>query len=74
MRKAFVSIAAVALSLGVMGFTRADAAACKTTSTLAPVEALVDSQTGSQADLVFGVVHVIDGIVVAPFGFTDYLC
>jgi hypothetical protein len=73
-RKALVAIAVAALSFGVMGFTRADAAVCKNTSTLAPVEGLVDGQAGSQADIVFGVVNTIDGIALAPVGLVDYIC
>ena len=74
MRKALVVVTAVLLSFGVMGFTHANAAVCAQTSTLAPVEAAVDGVVGSQADVVFGVVNMIDGIALAPVGMTNYLC
>jgi hypothetical protein len=74
MRKAIVAVVAVVLSFGVMGFTHAGAAVCAPSSTLAPVEALVDGAVGSQADVIFGVVNMIDGIALAPVGLTDYLC
>jgi hypothetical protein len=74
MRKFLVVVTAVLLSLGVMGFTRAGAAVCAPSSLLAPVESLVDGVVGSQADMVFTVVDMIDGIVLAPVGMTNTLC
>jgi len=74
MRKLLVVVTAVVLSFGVMGFTHADAAVCAPASLLAPVESLVDGVVGSQADMVFTVVDMIDGIVLAPVGMTNTLC
>jgi len=74
MKKAIVAVAAVLLSFGVMGFTHADAAVCAPGSLLSPVESLVDGVVGSQADTVFMVVDMIDGIALAPVGMTNTLC
>jgi hypothetical protein len=74
MRKAIVAVVAVLLSFGVMGFTHADAAVCESGSLLAPVEALIHGVVGSQADVVFGFVNMIDGIALAPAGLTNTLC
>ncbi len=74
MRKAMVTVAAVLLSFGVMGFTHADAAVCAPGSLLSPVESVIDGVLGSQADVVFGVFNMIDGIALAPAGMTNTLC
>ena len=74
MRRILVAIAVVVVSFGVMGFTRADAAVCAPGSLLSPVESLLDGVVGSQADMVFTVVNMIDGIVLAPVGMTNTLC
>lgn len=74
MRKLFVAVAAVVLSVGVMGFAHADAAVCAPASLLAPVESIVDGVVGSQADIVFVLVDMIDGIVLAPVGMQNTLC
>ena len=74
MRKAIVAVVAVLLSFGVMGFTHADATVCAPGSLLSPVEAVVNGLVGSQADVIFTVVNMIDGIVLAPVGMTNTLC
>lgn len=74
MRKIFVVVTALLLSLGAMGFTHADAGVCAPASLLAPVESLVDGVVGSQADMVFVLVDMIDGIVLAPVGMQNTLC
>jgi hypothetical protein len=74
-RKVVVSIAALILSLGVMGFSRANAAPiCAPGSALDPVESALLGPSMGASEIAFSYVDLVDGTLLGVAGLQNTLC
>jgi hypothetical protein len=74
-RKVVVAICTLILSIGVMGFSRANAAPiCAPGSALDPVETALLGPSMGAAEVVFSYVDLVDGTVLGVAGLNNTLC
>ena len=74
MRRFLIGVVAVFLSLGVMGFTHADAYVCGSGSVGSIAEQNTAGALGAQSEMFYGLLNSIDGLVLSRVNHTDVIC